>query len=193
MRFKIDVSDRETGEVGSVEVEAPTAQAARQHLREAGYMIWATEPVASTEPTRQLQSYSKYETRDRLIEQAQEGTFRAHPIRFLLGPIVRLLGGILVYLSIVMAFGIIHNGIALPFGWAATARNVCWAGILVWLLGRWIGWPIAKGRRAQRAIADAEMVCRYCRRRGHVTTQERGVLRKRLWGHCTNCGIRWML
>jgi hypothetical protein len=48
MRFKIDVSDRETGEITTLEVEAPTARAARRYLESTGFMIWATEPIADS-------------------------------------------------------------------------------------------------------------------------------------------------
>ncbi len=195
MRFKLDVSDRETGEIGTMEVESPNAQAARQFVRDAGYRVWATAPIPSSgEPQPPPRGGDRVANGSRkpLLEQAREGTFRAHPARFLASPLLRFLGGVLIYLSFMFAV-LGGKGFPVPMFGAWAPEQIFWTACLLWIAGWWLGRPVARGRAAQRALADAEIVCRHCRSRGHVRTQQRGLLRKRLWGHCTHCGIRWTL
>ena len=194
MRFKIDVSDRETGELATLEVEAPTAQAARRHMQDAGYMVWATEPAPDRAAARRRSKPSgREQLLDRLADQAQEGTFRAHPIRFILSPLLRFAGIVLVFWSALAAL-LVAKGFPWPGPAVAPAKNIFWAACAVWIVGWWLGLPLARGRAAQRAWADAQIVCRYCRRRGNVTTSEKGILgRRRLWAQCGCCGIRWPL
>jgi hypothetical protein len=192
MRFKIDVSDRETGEVATLEVDAPTAQAARQHLRQAGYMIWATEPIPSSPQRIGRRRVGNQEALDRPAQEASQGTFRAHPVRFVLAPIIRWTGGLLLWLSAAVFF--LHLDLPrLPWGLVPTAGILAEAAVMFWIAGVWIGRPITRGRIAQRAWADRQIVCRYCRRRGNVTTSEHPLLRRQLWAQCGCCGIRWAL
>lgn len=191
MKFKIDVSDRETGEVATLEVDAPNAQVARRHLREAGYMVWATEPIRSSSPTRMWGS-DRQLALDRLADEAQHARFGAHPIRFVLAPLCRFTGGAMLWLSAATYF--LHLDLPRgPYGLFPTAGNLTLAAVLLWCGGIAIGLPIARGRAAERAWADAQIVCRYCRHRGNVHTFERILTRRRLWGQCSCCGIRWAL
>jgi hypothetical protein len=191
MRFKIDVSDRETGEVATLDVDAPSAQAARRHLREAGYMVWATEPIRSS-PNVQSPVASKHALLDRLAEEAQHARFGAHPVRFLLFPLLRLTGGALLWLSAASYFLHLHLPQG-PYKLSPTPGNLAMGAMLFWIAGLVIGLPVARGRAARRAWADAQIVCRYCRHRGNVRTFERILTRRRLWGQCSCCGIRWAL
>ena len=192
MKFKIDVSDRETGEVATLEVDAPTAQAARQHLRQAGYMIWATEPVPSAPQQTGRRHAGSHETLDRLAEEARHATFRAHPFRFVLAPTFRFAAGALLWMSAAVYF--LHMNLPrLPYGLVPTAATLIEAAVLLWIAGVCIGKPVARGRAALRAWADAQIVCRYCRRRGNVRTFEHPLSRRRWWAGCSCCGIRWAL
>jgi hypothetical protein len=192
MRFKIDVSDRETGEVATLEVDAPTAQAARQHLRQAGYMIWATEPAPSVPQRAGRRRAGNQEALDRLAQEAWHGTFRAHPVRFVLAPTFRLAAGALLWSSAAVYF--LHVDLPrLPYGLVLTATTLIEAAVLFWIAGVCIGRPVSRGCAAQRVWADSQIVCRYCRRRGNVQTSDHLFSRRRCRAHCNNCGIHWLL
>jgi hypothetical protein len=188
MYFKIDVSDRETGEIATLEVEAPTARAARQYLKGAGYMIWATQPsagVSQGSPNGSLQNM------DVRAEAAAHAGFFRHPVRFVLSPACRLTGGFLLWSAAAML--VLHPTLPpLPLEIPCTPSTAARLGLLLWTFGTWIGWPISRGRRAVRQMADAQLVCRYCRRRGQVRTSTRWWS-GRLWGGCGICGLRWPL
>lgn len=192
MRFKIDVSDRETGEVATLEVDAPTAQAARQHLGRAGYMVWATEPAPS--PPRRLdrRRAGHQEALNRLAEVGWHGTFRAHPVRFVLASAFRLTAGALLWMSAAVYF--LHMDLPrLPYGIVPRASTLAEAAAMLWIAGVWVGRPVIQGRAARRLWADAQVVCRYCRRRGNVQTSDHPFSRRRWQADCNNCGIRWSL
>jgi hypothetical protein len=191
VRFKIDVSDRETGEVATVDVDAPTAGAARRYLRDAGYMVWATQPAGDVPDAHSSRDTRAAEGLDWRVREAEHGHFRIHPVRRILAPACRWAAGILVWLS--AATWTLHLDLSrLPWGFAPTAANLACAAVLLWAGGLWIGWPVARGQAALRTCADREIVCRYCRRRGNVRTFTRFFTRRRLWGQCRTCGIRWL-
>ena len=191
MRFKIDVSDRETGEVATVEVEAPTARAARRHVQSAGYMVWATAPMPDACAGPSSPPIAIPAPADPLLEAARHAAFRTHPVRFVAAPMCK--GAAAIFLWLAAAVHFLHvELVTLPVAVETSAGNLIRAAVLVWVAGKWIGWPIARGRKAARAWADKQLVCRYCRRRGNVHTAERGWLpRKRLRGDCTRCGTEW--
>jgi hypothetical protein len=193
VKFKIDVSDRETGEVATLEVEATSAPSARRELRDAGYIVWATEPIAlaGNRPVRQRPRVEE-ERLAQLTARAWHDTFQAHPVRWALWPLLRWCAATLFWLAAAVAF--FH--VELPVGAhraSPTAAELVQAAALVWGVGVVVGWPLARGRTARRQLADAQLVCRYCRRRGLVHTCVRGMLCRRLWGECGVCGIRWLL
>jgi hypothetical protein len=189
VRFKIDVSDRETGEVATVEVEAPTAGAARRHVQRAGYMVWATAPAPDVCGEPASPPVIIPALADPLLEAARHAAFRTHPVRFVVSPMCKGAAAVCSWLA--AAVYLLHvDPVSLPLGVETSAGNLIRAAALCWLAGKWTGWPIARGRTAARAWADKQLVCRYCRRRGEVHLVERGP-RRRLWANCSNCGIRW--
>jgi hypothetical protein len=189
VRFKIDVSDRETGEVATVEVEAPTVWAARRHVQNAGYMVWATAPMPDAPAEPPSHTISTPARTDPLLEAARHADFRTHPVRFVVAPMCKWVAAVFLWLAAAVYF--LHVELVfLPM--ETSSGNLIRAAAMVWLAGKWIDWPIARGRTAARAWADKQLVCRYCRRRGHVHTAERGwPLRRHVRGNCTGCGIEW--
>jgi hypothetical protein len=192
VRFKIDVSDRETGEVATLVMDAPDVRSARRELQRAGYMIWATQPLAASPHVETPKTAKRPLRLNRLREEAQHSTFRAHPVRFVIAPLCGWSAAVLLWLSVAAYF--LHLDLPqFPHAFVPTAGTLSEAAVLCWIAGQWIGRPLAKGHTARRACADAQIVCRYCRKRGSVHTSRHGLLKRRLCGHCTCCGIRWAL